>query len=210
MGGWHTRLWRRVRIAPGVTINLTKSGPSVSVGPRGAKMTFGSRGIRQTLGIPGTGIYATRQITNTQLPTPQMTMDSAPMVPAAPMAASAADLAIPVVHDPAAVADPDDGQVVLYFGLATVVGVLFGAVLYLIGVPSDQATGAGFLAVVVGIAYEGLAHHHPGPAKALASVVVGMISILAAFAIAVGVGVVGAIVLGATTGGSTPRRKGSW
>ena len=211
MGGWHTRLWRRVRIAPEVTINLTKSGPSVSVGPRGAKMTFGSRGVRQTLGIPGTGIYATRQITNTQLPTPQMTTDSVPMVPTAPMAAPVADPAIPVAHDPAPVANPDDdGQVVLYFGLATVVGVLIGAMLYLIGTPSDQATGAGFLAVVVGIAYEGLAHHHPGPAKALASVVVGMISILTAFAIAVGVGVVGAILLGAATGGSTRRRKGSW
>lgn len=210
MGGWHTRLWRRVRIAPGVTINLTKSGPSVSVGPRGAKMTFGSRGVRQTLGIPGTGIYATRQLSNTAVGTPPVTTYSAPMVPSAPMAASAADLAIPVVHDPAAVANPDeDGQVVLYFGLATVVGVLFGAMLYLIGIPSDQAIGAGILAIVVGIAYEGLAHHHPGPAKALASVVVGMISILTAFAIAVGVGVVGAILLGATTGGSTPRRKGS-
>ena len=37
MGGWHTRLWRRVRIAPEVTINLTKFGPSVSVGTRGRK-----------------------------------------------------------------------------------------------------------------------------------------------------------------------------
>ncbi len=60
MPGWHTRLWRRVKIAPGVSINLSKSGPSLSVGPRGAKVTFGRRGVRQTIGIPGTGLYATK------------------------------------------------------------------------------------------------------------------------------------------------------
>ncbi|MBI3747022.1 MAG: hypothetical protein HY264_10980, partial [Chloroflexi bacterium] len=118
--------------------------------------------------------------------------------------------AVPVAAAPATVADPDEnGQVVLYFGLATVVGVLFGAMLYLIGVPSDQAIGAGFLAVVVGIAYEGLAHHHPSVAKAVASVVVGIVSILTAFVIAVVVGVVGAVLLGASTGGSSRHRKRS-
>jgi hypothetical protein len=58
---WHLRFWRRVRVAPGVSVNMSKSGPSVSVGPRGAKLTVGRRGIRRTIGIPGTGIYATNQ-----------------------------------------------------------------------------------------------------------------------------------------------------
>ena len=58
---WHLRLWRRIRVGPGVSLNLSKSGPSVSVGPRGAKTTIGRRGIRRTIGIPGTGIYATDQ-----------------------------------------------------------------------------------------------------------------------------------------------------
>lgn len=58
---WHLRLWRRVPVAPGVSVNLSKSGPSLSVGPRGAKTTIGRRGIRRTIGIPGTGIYATDQ-----------------------------------------------------------------------------------------------------------------------------------------------------
>ncbi|MBI3748931.1 MAG: DUF4236 domain-containing protein, partial [Chloroflexi bacterium] len=88
MAGWHTRLWRRVRVAPGVTINLSKSGPSVSVGPRGAKMTFGRRGVRQTLGIPGTGLYATRQLTSTQSPAPFATPFATAM-PAAPAAQTA-------------------------------------------------------------------------------------------------------------------------
>jgi hypothetical protein len=53
------RLFRRVRIAPGVSINLSKSGASVSVGPRGAKVTIGPRGVRKTVGLPGTGVYYT-------------------------------------------------------------------------------------------------------------------------------------------------------
>ncbi len=53
------RFWRRVRLAPGVTLNLGKSGGSLSFGPRGAKLTVGPRGSRATVGIPGTGLFAT-------------------------------------------------------------------------------------------------------------------------------------------------------
>jgi hypothetical protein len=53
------RFFRRVRIAPGVTINLSKSGPSVSVGPRGAKVTLGHGRVRRTVGLPGTGLFYT-------------------------------------------------------------------------------------------------------------------------------------------------------
>jgi len=53
------RFWRRVRIAPGVTLNLSKSGGSLSFGPRGAKFTVGSRGKRATVGLPGTGLFYT-------------------------------------------------------------------------------------------------------------------------------------------------------
>jgi len=56
------RFWRRVRIAPGVTINLGKRGASVSVGPRGAKTTVGRSGVRQTVGLPGSGLFVTRQL----------------------------------------------------------------------------------------------------------------------------------------------------
>lgn len=51
------RFFRRIRIAPGISINLSKSGASVSMGPRGAKFTLGPRGTRKTVGIPGTGLY---------------------------------------------------------------------------------------------------------------------------------------------------------
>ena len=53
------RLWRRVRIAPGLTMNLSKSGASWSLGTRGAHLTLGHGHIRQTVGIPGTGMYWT-------------------------------------------------------------------------------------------------------------------------------------------------------
>ena len=53
------RFYRRMSIFPGLSINLSKSGPSVTVGMRGAHVTVGGSGIRKTVGIPGTGIYYT-------------------------------------------------------------------------------------------------------------------------------------------------------
>ncbi|NSW87413.1 MAG: DUF4236 domain-containing protein [Syntrophobacteraceae bacterium] len=53
------RFWRRVSILPGVTLNLSKSGGSLSFGPRGAKFTVGPRGKRVTVGLPGTGLFYT-------------------------------------------------------------------------------------------------------------------------------------------------------
>ena len=55
------RFFRRIRIAPGITFNLSKRGASVSTGPRGAKLTVGQRGTRRTVGLPGTGFYYTEQ-----------------------------------------------------------------------------------------------------------------------------------------------------
>ena len=54
------RFFRRIKIAPGLSLNLSKSGGSISVGPRGAKLTVGPRGVRTTVGIPGTGLYYTQ------------------------------------------------------------------------------------------------------------------------------------------------------
>jgi tetratricopeptide (TPR) repeat protein len=56
------RFWRRVRLAPGITLNLSKTGMSMSFGPRGAKYTIGSRGRRATVGIPGTGLFYTKKL----------------------------------------------------------------------------------------------------------------------------------------------------
>ncbi|MCA1947691.1 MAG: DUF4236 domain-containing protein [Armatimonadetes bacterium] len=56
------RFFRRWSILPGVTLNFSKSGPSISLGPRGAKVTIGAKGVRTTVGIPGTGFYYTQQL----------------------------------------------------------------------------------------------------------------------------------------------------
>ena len=57
----YVRLFRRIRIAPGLTLNLAKHGPSLSAGFRGAHITAGRNGIRRTVGVPGTGVYWTSQ-----------------------------------------------------------------------------------------------------------------------------------------------------
>jgi hypothetical protein len=53
------RLFRRIKIAPGITINLSKTGLSASAGMRGARVTLGPRGVRRTVGVPGTGVSYT-------------------------------------------------------------------------------------------------------------------------------------------------------
>jgi len=51
------RFQRRIKIFPGVYINLSKSGISASVGGKGATVNVGSTGRRMvTLGVPGTGL----------------------------------------------------------------------------------------------------------------------------------------------------------
>ena len=61
------RFNRRISILKGLRLNLSKSGPSVSVGGRGAWLTFGKKGTRATVGIPGTGMSWSEKID----PTPQ-------------------------------------------------------------------------------------------------------------------------------------------
>ena len=55
-----SRFFRRVRIAPGVRVNFSKSLPSVSLGVRGAHVTVGHHRRRATVGIPGTGLFYTK------------------------------------------------------------------------------------------------------------------------------------------------------
>jgi hypothetical protein len=50
------RFRQKIRLAPGVDLNLGKSGPSVSVGERGAHITVGERGVTESAGLPGTGL----------------------------------------------------------------------------------------------------------------------------------------------------------
>jgi hypothetical protein len=50
------RFRRRFRVAPGIMLNLSRSGISTSIGVRGAHVTFGRRGRRATIRLPGSGL----------------------------------------------------------------------------------------------------------------------------------------------------------
>lgn len=56
------RFNRRIKIAPGLTLNVGKRGVSASVGITGAKLTVGSNGVRRTIGLSGTGLYDTQKL----------------------------------------------------------------------------------------------------------------------------------------------------
>ena len=48
---------KKVRILPGVDLNLSKTGMGISVGPKGAKVSVNKNGIYLNTSIPGTGLY---------------------------------------------------------------------------------------------------------------------------------------------------------
>ena len=56
------RFQKRIKLLPGVTVNIGKRGISASAGPRGAKITVGKTGTRATVGLPGTGISQTKML----------------------------------------------------------------------------------------------------------------------------------------------------
>lgn len=53
---------KRVKILPGVHLNINKTGTSWSIGPRGASVNVGKKGVYVNTGIPGTGIYSRTKI----------------------------------------------------------------------------------------------------------------------------------------------------
>jgi hypothetical protein len=53
------RYQKRIRVLPGVHLNLSRSGVGVSIGDRGAHVGWTARGRRymsMSLGVPGTGL----------------------------------------------------------------------------------------------------------------------------------------------------------
>ena len=55
---------KSVKIAPGVRLNMSKKGMSVSAGPKGAKVNISKRGTYLTTSVPGTGVYSRRRISS--------------------------------------------------------------------------------------------------------------------------------------------------
>lgn len=53
------RFRKSFKIFPGVKVNVSKGGVSVSVGKPGATLNFSKHGVRQTIGVPGSGVSHT-------------------------------------------------------------------------------------------------------------------------------------------------------
>ena len=53
--GWRYR--RRIKLLPGIYLNISKSGISTNFGIKGANVTFCRKGTYVNTGIPGTGLY---------------------------------------------------------------------------------------------------------------------------------------------------------
>ena len=56
------RFQKRIRVLPGVRVNVGLRGVSTSVGVRGASLTFGKRGTHANVGAPGTGFSYRKRI----------------------------------------------------------------------------------------------------------------------------------------------------
>ena len=52
-----TYIRKTIKILPWVTLNINKTGMSVSIGPRGAKLNISKKGVYFNTSVPGTGVY---------------------------------------------------------------------------------------------------------------------------------------------------------
>lgn len=56
------RFRKRIKIAPGLSVNIGKSGVSTTIGPPGTSITIGEHGVYANIGLPGTGISFRKRI----------------------------------------------------------------------------------------------------------------------------------------------------
>src|SRR4029450_3010811 len=77
------RFGKSIKLAPGVRLNISKSGLGLSAGPRDVSISFGVRGAVLNTGISGTGVVVRHQPTNsakaqrTAPPTPKRKHEAA-------------------------------------------------------------------------------------------------------------------------------------
>ena len=60
------RFRRRVKLLPGVHLNVSGSGLGVSLGPRGSSISFGPSGVYHNVSIPGMGFYSRERLSSPQ------------------------------------------------------------------------------------------------------------------------------------------------
>lgn len=63
---WNYR--KRIKIIPGVHLNLSRRGISTSVGVKGASMTFGKSGTFVNTSVPGLGLYNRQKLSDSKNP----------------------------------------------------------------------------------------------------------------------------------------------
>ena len=54
------RFRKSFKVAPGIRVNVSKSGMSTSIGKKGLTANLSKKGTRVTAGIPGTGLSASK------------------------------------------------------------------------------------------------------------------------------------------------------
>ena len=59
---------KRFRLSKWLSLNLSKSGLGLSVGPPGAKLSMNQKRARMQLGIPGTGVGYRREVSMPRVP----------------------------------------------------------------------------------------------------------------------------------------------
>lgn len=70
------RFQKRIKIAPGVKLNVSTKGVSTTVGTRGASVNIGKKGTYVNTGIPGTGLSQRTKISGGKKAAPRV--DPAP------------------------------------------------------------------------------------------------------------------------------------
>jgi hypothetical protein len=68
------RFQKRINLLPGIRLNLSKTGASVTVGKTGLSVNLGKDGATGNVGIPGTGLSYRQKITGN--PTPVSEQDA--------------------------------------------------------------------------------------------------------------------------------------
>lgn len=76
------RFRKSLNILPGVRVNLSGSGASLSMGPRGASVSIGKQGVYGNIGIPGTGLsWRERLDKHSRRPAPPLTRKEPAPIP---------------------------------------------------------------------------------------------------------------------------------
>jgi hypothetical protein len=95
------RFRKSLRIAPGIRLNLSRSGPSLSLGGRGFHYNVGAKGTRVTVGIPGTGLSWSQYSSHSQRRPAQAKRVNLPAVRLVQNETQAATLLTPIVSETA-------------------------------------------------------------------------------------------------------------